>query len=155
VFNPPNGIGAPPFGTPVASTGTGVNDPTGAASGHYKAHFRPDVVPPDLAIILRAFGTVDRTKVNSDYTFGDAANLYRDVRAGDDLKICHVATRNYSQASDVATAPQETCETRDPSTLVYARGPPTTTVNFTVFTDVAATLTDIDTGQPYVTPVET
>ena len=125
-----------------------------AESGNYKAHFRPDVMPPDLMFILRAFGTAERTDVTSTITFGDAGSTYGDVRAGDDIKICHVPVRNYSQASDFGSATIEVCDTRDPSTLAYAPGASTATVNFVVFMDEGASLTDLDTGLPYTTPVE-
>jgi len=112
-----------------------------SGSGPYHAHFRPDVMPPMLQIILRALGVSQRDPVDSTWTFGDAANTYGDVRAGDDITICHVDTRNYSQESDYATAPLETCETRDPTSLNYARGPPdlSVRVNFVVFSDTAST----------------
>ena len=97
-------------------------------------------------MILRAFGLAERIKVTSTYTFGDAGPTYGDVRAGDDITICHVASRNYSQASDFGTAAVYPCDTRDPSTLDYASAASTATVHFVAFTDVAASLVDLDTA---------
>ena len=60
------------------------------------------------------------------------------MRAGDDISICHVTTRNYRQASDFGSAPQYVCDTRDPATLDYLPAAPSATVNFVVFVDSAA-----------------
>ena len=105
-------------------------------------------------MILRAFGLAERIKVTSTYTFGDAGSTYGDVRAGDDISICHVSSRNYTPGVDFASATVYPCDTRDPSTLDYALAASTATVHFVVFTDVDAALVDLDTGQPYATPVE-
>src|SRR6185503_18834635 len=61
-------------------------------SGTYVGHFRPDVIPAGLERILRAFGTADRTLVNSTYTFGDLGTTFGDLRAGDDIDVRHDET---------------------------------------------------------------
>ncbi|MGK2853884.1 MAG: hypothetical protein ACSLE3_07225, partial [Microbacteriaceae bacterium] len=136
LFTPDNGRGDPPSGSPI-----------GGWPQTFQYHFRPDVPVVDYSTILRAFGIADRTRTTSTYTFGDAGGFYGDLRAGDDLTVCHVASRNYLQASDESTAPVYPCDTRDPSTLAYPLGLPATTIHFVAFVDEAASL-------PYPVPVE-
>ncbi|MDQ0612685.1 hypothetical protein QF046_000326 [Microbacterium sp. W4I4] len=57
----------------------------GTGSGRYETHFRPDVSDADLAHILRALGTDVDGEIDSTYDFTE-------VRAGDDIDICHVTT---------------------------------------------------------------
>jgi len=144
----------PPSNAVIPSGAGGIGSFTDAKSGNYIAHFRPDITPQNYEFILRAFGTAERDKVTSTYTFGDAGNTYGDVRAEDDIKICHVPSRNYSDASDFGSAAAYPCETRNPATLTYSLAAATATVNFVVFTDVNASLTDLDTGSPYAAPFE-
>jgi hypothetical protein len=130
LYTPPSGLGAPAAGTPSP------NPPI-----EYLYHFRPDLPVVDYGDILRAFGITERVKVTSTYTFGDAGSTFGDVRAGDDIKVCHVASRNYNSASDFDSAPVYPCDTRNPEALSYAPAASTATVNFWVYTDVAASLT--------------
>src|SRR6266566_3993925 len=62
-----------------------------SGSGDYSGHFRPNVDPPGLAQIRRAYGT-DRNAVDSNYTFGDAGTTYGDLTAGDDINLRHTET---------------------------------------------------------------
>ena len=57
----------------------------GSGSGSYETHFRPDVSDPNLAHILRALGTDVDGEIESTYDFAD-------LRAGDDIDVCHVTT---------------------------------------------------------------
>ncbi len=51
----------------------------------YETHFRPDVSDANLAHILRALGTDVDGEIESTYDFAD-------LRAGDDIDVCHVTT---------------------------------------------------------------
>ncbi|HEX5591393.1 MAG TPA: Calx-beta domain-containing protein [Candidatus Limnocylindrales bacterium] len=144
----------PPSTTRIESGAGGVTSFADAESGNYLAHFRPDFTPTDLMYILRAFATSDRVKKTSTITFGDAGTTYGDVRAGDDIKICHVAVRNYTAAGDFGSATVEPCDTRNVSTLggYDTLAAATATVHFVVFADTGASLIDKDTGLAFPAP---
>ena len=107
LYDPPNGIGAPPFGSPSP------NPPTA-----YQYHFRPDSPAVDYDTILRAFGVAQRSKVTSTWTFGDAGAVYGDVRAGDDIKT---ATCRHATTARHSTSRQRASTTATPATR--ARSP--------------------------------
>ena len=76
--------------SPAIGSDDGPKDPCpltslcGSGSGKYRTHFRPDAADPNLTRILRAFGTIT-TEIDSTYDFTD-------LRAGDDIDVCHVTT---------------------------------------------------------------
>ena len=76
--------------SPAIGSDDGPKDPCpltslcGSGSGKYRTHFRPDAADPNLERILRAFGTIT-TEIDSTYDFTD-------LRAGDDIDVCHVTT---------------------------------------------------------------
>ena len=135
LFTPPNGLGE--------------NPPAGDAyhDMEYLYHFRPDLPAVDYSTILRAFGLTERVDVESTYTFGDAGTEFGDVKAGDDIKICHVSTRNYRHAADFGSAQEYPCDTRDPGTLDFMPAPSNAIVHFVIWLDVAW-------DGPYSTPFE-
>ena len=97
----------------------------GSGSGKYETHFRPDVNDPNLDRILRAFGVLT-TKLDSTYTFTD-------VRAGDDIDICHVTTGGEEPKTCATTAVND-------ATHAVTADTPTTKLHITANTDVDWTL---------------
>jgi hypothetical protein len=98
----------------------------GTGSGQYETHFRPDVSDADLAHILRALGTDVDGEIDSAYDFAE-------VRAGDDIDICHVTTGGQEPKICFTTSIDSATHT------VTGDPAPDTTIDIVINTDVAWT----------------
>ncbi len=108
---------------------------TTPVNGTFLKHFRPDETLGGLADILRAFGTTT-TEIDSTYTFSE-------VRAGDDIDISHVSTTaDYGEPKTSATT---ALSGTNSSNYTAVSDVPDKTVNFVLFSDADADLTDLDT----------
>ncbi|MCU0918723.1 MAG: hypothetical protein MUF16_00045, partial [Burkholderiaceae bacterium] len=101
-----------------------------------------------MAHILRAFGKTTR-ELDSSYVFSE-------VRAGDDIAVGHVTTTAaYGEPQVSNTTVLERSDVNNYKTWKAVAEAPDTVIVFTVFSDAAAALTDLDTGLPVAAPPDT
>ena len=134
LYDPPNGIGAPPAGVrPTRTRRTSTSTTSGRTSP-----------PVDYDTILR--GVRDRPSAQGHLDL-DVRRRRDDLRRRAGGRRHQDLPRPVAQlqpALDFATASLDACDTRDPSTLAYALGASTAIVNFVVFTELAASLPTSD-----------
>jgi Ca2+-binding RTX toxin-like protein len=108
-----------------------------------QTHFRPDIADPGMQNILRAFGTTTR-EIDSAYTFTE-------VSAGDDIIIGHVTTDAAFGEPQISNTTALT-GINSSNFVVIPDLLPGTVISFTINTDVAAVLFDLNTDLAVALP---